>query len=123
MGPGNHDPRTPAETGERSVRTWPFIALSALPCAAMLAFCGIGAHEWWLISTHQIAVIPTPAPGASSAPEVPAARLVPLILGSGVLAAAFAYAGWSGSRRALLTAWAMLAAVFLAAVVRRTLAG
>lgn len=84
---------------------WFFIAAAAIPCAALLIFCGVGIHEWWLIKTAQIVVIPTPTPGASSAPEVPATRLVPLIFGSGMLAALYAYALLRRSRAALLCAY------------------
>lgn len=87
------------------MRRWLFLAAAAIPCAALLLFCVVGVHEWWLISTRQIAVIPAPMPGATSAPEVPAARLVPLIVASGALGAMFAYALLKGSRRALLGAW------------------
>lgn len=87
------------------MKRWLFIAAAAVPCAALLVFCGTGIHEWWLISTHQIAVIPTPVRGATSAPEVPATRLLPLILGSATLAALFAYAGLRGSARVLICAY------------------
>lgn len=100
---------------------WLLVSAAAVPCAALLVFCGIGIHEWWLISTRQIAVIPNVAPGTTSAPEVPAASLLPLIFVSGALAAAFAYAGWRGSRRALGSAYLALALVVLLAVLRKAL--
>lgn len=100
---------------------WAFLAAAAIPCVALLLFCGFGIREWWLISTHQIAVIPTPVPGAMSAPEVPAARLVPLILGSGMLAALFAYAFFRGSKRALITAYLAVVLVLGVTYVRRIL--
>lgn len=98
-----------------------FVTAAAIPCAALLIFCGVGIHEWWLISTQQIIVVPTPTPGTTSAPEVPAARLVPLILGSGALAALFGYAWLRGSRRALLGAYLAVGFVIGAALVRRML--
>ena len=100
-------------------RSWLFIAGAAIPCLAALLFCAVGIHEWWLISTHQIAVIPTPTRGATSAPEVPAARLLPLILGSGMLAAMFAYALLRGSRGVLLSAYLAVAFVVAVTLVRR----
>ena len=86
-------------------KSWIFFAAAAIPCAALLIFSGIGIHEWWLISTHQIVVIPLPARGAASAPEMTGARLAPLILGSGILAALFAYAFLRGSRGVLICAY------------------
>lgn len=106
---------------DRKPGRWLFIAAAGVPGLALAAFCAVGIHEWWLISSGQIAVIPTPVPGMKSAPEVPAARLVPLILVSGALAAAFAYALWRGSRRALVGAWVAVALVIAFAVLRRTL--
>lgn len=100
---------------------WAFLAAAAVPCVVLLAFCGIGIHEWWLISTHQIAVIPAPKPGAAMAAEVPAARLVPLILGSGTLAALFAYAFLRGSRGALITAYLAVFLLIGVIYVRRML--
>lgn len=104
------------------VRNWAFLAAAAIPCAALLVFCGVGIHEWWLISTRQIVVIPPPMPGATSAPEVPAARLVPLILGSGALAAMFAYALLRGSRRVLISAYLAVCLVIGAIQIGRMLA-
>ena len=102
-------------------RNWLFLAAAALPCAAMLLFFGVAVHEWWLISTRQIVVIPTPLAGAGSAPEVPAANLVPFIVGSGVLAGMFAYALLRGSRRVLIAAYALIALVAGLAWLARTL--
>jgi len=103
------------------ITRWAFLAAAAIPCVALLVFCGIGIHEWWLISTKQIVVIPTPMPGATSAPEVPAARLVPLILGSGLLAAMFAYALLRGSRGALICGYLTVCLVIGVTYVRRML--
>lgn len=88
-----------------------FSTAAAIPCCALLLFCGFAIHEWWLISTHQIVVTPALARGASSAPEVPASRLLPLIIGSGLLAAAFAYSLLRGSMRVLIGAWLAVALV------------
>lgn len=96
------------------MRRWGFRAAAALPCAALLLLCIVGLHEWWLISTRQIVVIPTPSPGTTLAEEVPAARLLPLIFGSGALAAVFAYALLKESRRVLIGAY--LAAGLVVAV-------
>lgn len=104
-----------------ATRRWAFIAAAAVPCAVLAAFCVVGIHEWWLISTKQIVVIPAPVPGATSAPEVPAARLLPLILASGALAGAFAFALWSGSRRALFAAYGAVALLIALAILRRSL--
>lgn len=87
------------------MKRWAFIAAAAIPCAALLLLCVVGLHEWWLISTGQIVVIPRPVPGTTSAPEVPAARLLPLIVTSGALGAMFAFALLKGSRRALIGAY------------------
>ena len=103
------------------VRDWAFLAAAAIPCVALLLFCGLGLHEWWLISTKQIVVIPTPTPNVTSAPEVPAARLLPLIIGSGILAAMFAYALLRGSRGALITAYLTVGLLLGVAYVRRML--
>lgn len=86
-------------------RRWTFIAAAAIPCGVLLLFCVAGAREWWLITTGQILVIPAAMAGSSAPHEVPAARLVPWILGSGALAAAFAQALWRDSRRLLLAAY------------------
>ena len=102
----------------QATRHWAFLLAAAIPCVALLVFCGIGIHEWWLISTHQIAVIPTPRPGEGSAPEVPAARLLPMILGSGFLAALFAYAFRHGSGRILASAYLAVFLVLGAAYLR-----
>ena len=99
--------------------SWAFLAAAAIPCAVLLVFCGVGIHEWWLISTNQIAVIPTPTRGTTSAPEVPAASLLPLILGSGGLAAMFAYALFRGSRGALVGAYLAVGLVIGVTLVRR----
>lgn len=106
-------------SNEAPPNAWLFRAAAAIPCAVLLAFCAVGIHEWWLISTHQIAVIPPVTQGMTSAPEVPAARLVPVILGSGILAAMFAYALWRGSRRALGGAYAAVVLVIGVILVRR----
>jgi len=87
----------------------------------LLLFCVVGLHEWWLIATKQIAVIPAPAAGSDSAPEVPAASLLPWIVGSGVLAATFAYAGVRGSVRALVGGYAALRLVLGLAAFRQLL--
>lgn len=89
----------------RPERNWIFSVAAAIPCAVLLLFCAVAVHEWWLISSGQIAVIPTPAPGASSAPNVPASNLLPLIFGSGILAALFAYALLRRSWRVLIGAY------------------
>jgi len=104
-----------------SMKRWAFLGAAALPCALLLAFCGYTIHEWWLISTHQIAVVPAPARGATSVVEVPAARLVPVILGSALLAATFAYALLRGSRWTLLGGYLALGLLILAPLVRRVL--
>ncbi|MGH8442386.1 MAG: hypothetical protein ACRETF_05730 [Nevskiaceae bacterium] len=101
--------------------SWLFAAAAAIPCAALLVFCGIGVHEWWLISTRQIAVIPAVTPGTTSAPEVPASSLLPLIFVSAGLAAAFGYAWLRGSRRTLAGAYLALALVIALAVIRKAL--
>jgi len=103
-------------------RRWLFVLAAGLPCLALLVFCVIGAQEWWLISTKQIAVIPMPRPGQASAPEVPAARLVPWVLGSAALAITFAYALARRSTRALALGYAALLAVLGAAWARHALA-
>lgn len=100
---------------------WMFRLAAAIPCAVLLSFCAVGIHEWWLISTHQIAVVPPVTRGMTSAPEVPAARLLPLILGSGILAAMFAYALWRGSKRALGSAYVAVGLVIGVTLVRRML--
>lgn len=103
------------------MKNWAFRAAAAIPCVVLLAYCLVGLHEWWLISTKQIVVIPPVARGTTSAPEVPASRLVPLILGSGILSATFAYALWRGSRRALGAAYLAVALLVAAILVRRML--
>ena len=102
-------------------RRWLFVLAAGLPCLVLLVFCAVGAQEWWLISTRQIAVIPMPRPGQATAAEVPAARLVPWVLGSGALALTFAYALLRRSTRALLAGWLVLLAIVGAAVARRSL--
>lgn len=97
---------------------WAFLLAAGIPCAALLVFCAVGIHEWWLISTHQIAVIPAPRPGDASAPEVPAARLLPLILVSGLAAALFAWAFLRRSGRLLGSAYLAVLLVLLAAYLR-----
>lgn len=104
------------------MRHWAFVAAAAIPCAALLLLCVVGLHEWWLISTKQIVVIPTPGPGATSAPEVPAARLVPLIVASGALGAMFAFALLKGSRRALIGAYLAVGLVMVVTYFWRALA-
>jgi hypothetical protein len=97
---------------------WWFSLAAALPCLVLLAFAGIGLHEWWLIVTNQIAVVPMPKAGDAVAVEVPASRVLPLVLGSGALAAAFGYALLRGSRKVLGGAYAALALVIGAAAAR-----
>jgi hypothetical protein len=103
------------------VKRLAFLAAAGIPCAVLLAFCAVGLHEWWLISSGQIAVVPTPAPGATSAPEVPASRLVPSILASGILGAMFAYALLRGSRGALISAYLAVGLLIGMTFVRRIL--
>ena len=100
-------------------RNWLFIAAAAIPCLVLLAFCVTGIHEWWLIGTKQIAVIPRPHPGDTSAPEVPASSLVPLILGSGALAATFGYALLRRSRKVLIAGYAIVALIAALAYAAR----
>ena len=103
-------------------RSWLFIAAAAIPCLVLLLFCATGIQEWWLIGTKQIAVIPTPHPGDTSAPEVPASSLVPLILGSGALAATFGYALVRGSRRVLTAGYVIVAVIAGLAYAARAIA-
>ena len=103
----------------RVKNSWLFIAAAAIPCVLLLIFCGVGIREWWLIHTQQIVVIPTPRRGDTTAPGLPASALVPLILGSGALAAMFAYAWLRGSRRALYGAYLVLCLVIAAPYVWR----
>lgn len=79
-----------------------FIAAAALPCVVMVLFCVLTIHEWWLIASEQVAVIPSLKPGQSSAEQVPASRLLPFAFVSGALAAVFAWAIVRNSRRALV---------------------
>lgn len=81
---------------------WLFSLAAALPCLALLLLAGVGLHEWWLIATNQIAVVPMPKAGDAVAVEVPASRVLALVLGSGALAATFGYALLRGSRKALV---------------------
>lgn len=103
-------------------RRWLFLAAAAVPCIVLLLFCGVAAHEWWLIATKQIAVIPAPRPGDTFAQEVPSANLVPFILGSGFLAALFAYAALRGSRKALIAGYAVVGLIAGLAYAARALA-
>jgi hypothetical protein len=103
-------------------RGWLLLAAAAIPCVLLLAFCGIAIHEWWLIATRQIAVIPTPRPGDAFAQEVSAASVVPFILGSGALAAMFAFAALRGSRKALITAYAAVGLIAGLAYAARAIA-
>jgi hypothetical protein len=100
-------------------RRWLFLLAAALPCLVLLAFCAISVQEWWLIRTQQIAVIPRPQPGQTEAIAVPAAHLVPWMLGSGALAVTFAYALLRRSTRALVAGYLVLLLVVGAAVARR----
>jgi len=101
---------------------WLFVAAAAIPCIAALLFCGVGIHEWWLISTKQIAVIPRPHPGDTSMPEVPASSLLPLILGSGALAATFGYALLRGSRKVLAAGYVAVGLIAALGYATRALA-
>jgi hypothetical protein len=85
----------------------------------LLLLCGVAIREWWLISSGQIAVIPMPVRGQTSVPNVPASSLWPLIAGSGLFAAAFAYALWRGSRRVLIGAYLALLLLIAMPLVRR----
>jgi hypothetical protein len=100
---------------------WIFSAAAGIPCAVLLLLCGVALREWWLISSGQIAVIPAPMPGQHSAVEVPAASLLPLILGSGILAASFAYALLRGSRSVLMCAYLAVFLLIAMPFVRRLL--
>lgn len=102
-------------------RRWLFVVAAALPCLVLLAFCVVGAQEWWLIRTQQITVVPRPQPGQTSAIAVPAGHLVPWILASGTLAITFAYAMLRRSARALLVGYLALLLIVGAAVARRAL--
>jgi hypothetical protein len=96
-----------------------FVAAAGVPCVLLLIFCATGAHEWWLITTQQIVVAPSPKPGMTSIPEVPASSLLPLIFGSAALAAAFGYALLRRSGTALVAAYAAVLLLAGAAVVLR----
>ena len=87
----------------------------------LLLLAGTGLHEWWLILTNQIAVVPMPKSGDAVAVEVPASRVLALVLGSGALAAAFGYALLRGSKKALIGGYAALALVIAAAWLRQVL--
>lgn len=102
----------------RVTKKWAFLAAAVIPCGVLLLLCGVAIHEWWLISTHQIVVIPTPRPGSTSELEVPAARLLPLILGSGAVASMFAYASLRSSKGALISAYLVVFLVLGVAFVR-----
>ena len=104
-----------------SAKRWTFLAAAIVPCAILALFCAVTVHEWWLISTNQIVVTPRPTPGVSSVPEVPAERLLPMIVGSGLLAAGFAFAAWRQSKAALISAYLALALVALLPLLRRLL--
>lgn len=103
-------------------RSWLFLAAAAVPCVAALLFCAVGIQEWWLIRTGQIAVIPAPRPGVASAVEVSASSLLPLILGSGALAATFGYALLRRSRRVLVAGYAIVALIAGLAYAARAIA-
>jgi hypothetical protein len=105
----------------RVKRSWIFLAAAAIPCVLLLAFCSFWVHEWWLISTHQIVMIPTPKRGQTWASEMPASDLVPVILGSGALAALFGYALFRGSKRVLGCAYLILGLIMVAPLVKRML--
>jgi hypothetical protein len=109
-------PSVPARRG------WLFIAAAAIPCFLLLAFCGVAVHEWWLIATGQIAVIPTPRPGDAFAQEVSASSVVPFIIGSGALAVTFAYAALCGSRKALIAGYAAVGLIAGLAYAARAIA-
>jgi hypothetical protein len=102
-------------------RRWAFRAAAAIPCLALLAFCGFAIHEWWLIHSHQIVITPIPRPGESSVPEMPAARLLPFIAGSALLAATFAYALARSSRAALIGGYAIIGLLIVVPYVWRML--
>lgn len=102
-------------------RRWLFLLAAALPLLVLLAFCVVGIQEWWLIRTQQIAVMPRPVPGQTSAVAIPAGHLVPWILASGALTATFAYALLRRSTRALVGGYLALALVIGAAWARRAL--
>lgn len=95
----------------RVKNSWIFLAAAAIPCVLLLVFCSVAIREWWLISTQQIVVIPAPTRAGPAAPGLPASALVPLILGSGTLAAMFGYALLRGSRRVLYCAYVALCLV------------
>ena len=106
-----------------SARRWAFIAAAAIPCIAALLFLGIGIHEWWLISSGQIAVIPAPRPGqAAESVEVSAGSLLPLLLASAALAATFGYALLRRSTRVLVAGYAVVALIAGLAWAARALA-
>ena len=111
-----------AVTTQGAARSWLFLAAAAIPCVVLLLFCGVAAHEWWLIATKQIAVIPTPRPGDTFAQEVSASSVVPFILGSGFLAATFAYAALRGSSKALVAGYAAVGLIAGLAYAARALA-
>jgi hypothetical protein len=100
---------------------WAFRAAAAIPCVVLLAFCGFAIHEWWLIHSHQIVITPVPRPGQNSVPEMPAARLLPFIVGSALLAATFAYAVVRSSKAALVGGYVAIALLILVPYVWRLL--
>lgn len=85
-----------------------FVVAAGLPALALLAFAAIGVHEWWLIHTHQITVIPRPVPGQSSVPNMPASNALILAAASAAFAGLFAYAWLRRSRLALAGGWLLL---------------
>jgi len=101
---------------------WLFLVAAGIPCVVLLVFCGVAINEWWLISSNQIAVIPRPTRGgATSVPNVPASALLPMIVGSGLLAATFGYALARRSSKALIGAYLILGLIFGSAYVRHML--
>jgi hypothetical protein len=102
-------------------RSWPFTLAAAIPAGVLLLYCAVGLHEWWLIASGQIAVIPAPKPGDTSMPEVPAASLLPLIFVAGAMAAGFIWAWLRGSRRILQGSYLALLGLIALAMARHAL--
>ena len=100
---------------------WLFVLAAGIPCVVFFIILCVGVHEWYLVATHQVVVIPRPQKGDVSVPNMPASDLYPWIFVSGALTAAFAYALMRNSTRILKAGWLLVLAIVAQAWIRHHL--
>lgn len=98
-----------------------FLVAAAIPAVLFLGIFLFGLNDWYMITTHQLVVIPRPLKGQTSVPNMPASDLYPWIIATGTLTATFGYALWRRSKRALAGGYFLIFVIVAQAWIRHHL--